>query len=349
MEIVEGIDRRRFEPTICVLKRGGRIYEKLLNQKFSIIEDNFIISVKPYSSFLRRAWQAAQPFRQGNYQLWHSYNYSDDYSEPIIARFAGARNWVYTKKNMNWGGRSWHMRTFLASRILARNSDMLKMFFSSPIYKKKVRLAPAGVNTIRFNPNVFPGKKITQIFNIPKNNIIVGTVSHLVPIKGHSIIIKALSVINNVHFIVAGKPLDSNYTEYLKKLSYEIGLDNRVIFLGDITDIPEFLAEIDIFLFPTLQKGEGCPLALLEAMSSGKPCIGTDVPGIRDVIEHGKNGLLIPPQNPEAMATAIRTLIGSPNLRKSLGAAARQRILNNFTLEKDIGAHMEIYEELLSR
>ena len=98
---------------------------------------------------------------------------------------------------------------------------------------------------------------------------------------------------------------------------------------------------------PSLKKGEGCPVALLEAMACGKACIATDVPGSRDIIENEVSGLLVPPEDAEALGDAIRRLAESPDLRQQLGHQARRRVEQHFTIEHEVAAHEQLYSRLL--
>jgi len=94
---------------------------------------------------------------------------------------------------------------------------------------------------------------------------------------------------------------------------------------------------------------EGCPVALLEAMACGKPSVATNIPGSRDVIEHGVSGLLVPPEDPDALSEALLSLVRSAELRASLAEGARQRILANYTIEREVAEHEALYLEVMGR
>jgi glycosyltransferase involved in cell wall biosynthesis len=347
LNIIQRLDKNRLAVSVCVLRKGGYLDREVESMGIPLLEAPFVIPARPYESLLWRARQAAGLFQGGRYRLWHSFHYADDYTEAIIARMAGARAWIYTKKNMNWGRRSWYLRTLLATRVLAQNSDMLRDFFASPLFFHKARPVPRGVDTNRFHPEVAPRLDFRRHLNISPEAVVAGVVAHLVPVKGHPTLLAAVAKIPNLHVLIAGKPLDQEYTASLEKLVHSLGIQARTHFLGSVQDIPGLLAEMDIFVLPTVNKGEGCPVALLEAMSSGRACVATDIPGARDLIVPQRSGLIVPPENVDALAAALSRLVSSVELRRVLGIAARERVIQYYTIEKEVAAHQAIYEELL--
>lgn len=349
LNIVQRLDRNRFEPAIAVLKSGGRLEGTIRELGIPLYELPFTVAPRPIHSLPLRIWNAARCFRQYHFTLWHSYHYTDDYTEPLIARVAGAKAWVYHKKNMGWGSRAWRVRTMLASRIAAQNTDMLKQFFADPHTKAKVRLLPRGVDVGKFYPQADPRLGIRSRFGLNTATFLVGCVAHLVPVKGHPTLIQAIAKLPNAHLVLAGKPLDETYVNELTKLCADLDIADRVHFLGDVQDIPAFHAELDVFVLPTLARFrmEGCPVALLEAMACGLPCIATDIPGSRDVIQPDVSGLLVAPEDVDGLARLLADLHSTPERRAMLGAAARQRVLDCYTIEREVAAHEALYDELL--
>ncbi len=348
LNIIRRLNRVKYSPAICVMRKGGMLDLEVERMGIPFLESEFTVPAQPYMGLLSRVKKAAQVFRPFGFQLWHSFHYSDDYTEPMIAHFSGARSWVYTKKNMNWGRRSWYIRTFLATRVAVQNTDMMRDFFSNQFFASKARPVSRGVDTQYFQPNSAPKLHLREKYGISPDQILAGCVGHLVPVKGHPTLLDAVSRLENVQLLIAGKYLDKNYLSTLESQVQDLQLQERVRFLGNITDIPSFLAEINIFVFPSRAKGEGSPVALLEAMACGKACIATDIPGSKDIVEHGKSGWIVPPENASAMAEALSHLAASLEKRSSLGHEARMRIVNHFSIEKEVAAHEALYDELLN-
>ena len=347
--IVSRLDRKLFAPSVCVLRTGGALEKEFERLNIPLFEAPFVVPSRPYWNLLVRAWRAAQAFRPHGFILWQSWHYADDYTEPVIARLAGARAWVFTKKAMGWGSRAWLLRSLLATRIAVDNSEMPGKFFSKWGLAKKVKLIHHGIPTEQFSPGVPPRLRLRQRLGIPEDAVVVACVAQLVPVKGHPTLLEALASAPNAPLLIAGAPLDREYTALLHQQVAQSGLGDRVHFLGGVKEVPALLAESDIYVLPTWAKWrmEGCPVALLEAMSCGKACIATDIPGSRDLVENGKSGLLVAPEDPAALAAALKRLIGLAELRKQLGQAARRRVLENFTIEKEVAAHEALYDEIL--
>ncbi len=264
--------------------------------KIPFLESPFLVMAKPYADLLLRARDVARVFKPYGFRLWHSFHYADDYTEPVVAYFSGARSWVYTKKNMNWGRRSWYLRSILATRIAAQNSDMMRDFFANRFFRRKARSVPRGVDTAYFHPNTAPSLRLREKYGITPGQIVVGCVAHMVRVKGHPTLLEAIAQVSDVQLLLAGKPLDREYTAILERMIQDLGIQDRVKFLGEVSNIPAFLAEVNISVLPTWAKWrmEGCPVALLEAMACGKTCIATDIPGSRDLLEDEKSGRIDP-------------------------------------------------------
>jgi glycosyltransferase involved in cell wall biosynthesis len=124
------------------------------------------------------------------------------------------------------------------------------------------------------------------------------------------------------------------------------GLEDRVELLGERHDVPELLAEADVFVLSS--RSEGLPIALLEAMAHGLPVVASDVGGISEALVHGDSGLLVPPADPAALADALGALLTDAELRERLGMSARIRCETSFELEGWREAHLRLYESLLA-
>lgn len=144
--------------------------------------------------------------------------------------------------------------------------------------------------------------------------------------KDHATLLRALAVLGgrgirpHLYLAGAGKTWRRKRAELLSR---RLALQDQVQFLGNVSDLPQRLANSQIFVLST--HWEGLPLALIEAMAAGCACVGSDVVGVREVIRHGGTGLLVPHEEPAALADAIHQLLTDPARAQALGRAARQQ------------------------
>lgn len=131
----------------------------------------------------------------------------------------------------------------------------------------------------------------------------------------------------------------------LQIMANELGIDQRVEFLGHLDHVDTLLKECDCFVLPSLS--EGMSNALLEAMACGLPCIATDIPGNNNLIRHGRNGLLVTPDDDQALAQAIAALAGNEELRQDLGREALKTVEEKYSLACVALQYATLYENLL--
>jgi sugar transferase (PEP-CTERM/EpsH1 system associated) len=131
----------------------------------------------------------------------------------------------------------------------------------------------------------------------------------------------------------------------VQALADELGLSGHVRFLGFRDDVADLLAEADFFVLSSVT--EGISLTLLEAMATGLPVVATDVGGNREVVAHGRTGLLVPARSPEPLAEAILRLVRNPETTRQMGAAARRRVEQEFDLRRVVARYEQLYLALL--
>jgi len=345
LNIVERLDRKRFAPAVCVARKGGDLDREVEAMGIPFVEAPFTVSPKPYVTLLLRAWRAAGAFRPHRYDLWHSFHYSDDYTEPIIARLAGTRAWVFTKKNMGWGSRAWRLRSSLASSIAVQNTAMVEQFFSRQA--GKARHIPPGVDLQSFRPGP-PDLALRQSWGFSPDTFLVGHVAQLVPIKNHPHLLRALALADGkIGLLFAGAELDSAYATKLRQLAVALGVNKRVRFCDKVQNVSTFLRSVDLFAFCSHK--EACPVAALEAMACGLPSVVTAIPAMRDIHLNGETALVVPPDDLQAFASSIGSLMREPLRRKQLGLSARKRVEIGFTLNTEALRYQRFYNDVLGQ
>ena len=213
--------------------------------------------------------------------------------------------------------------------------------------KDKIFKIINAVDHQRFQTTIDPLQKREEL-NLKKDDQVIGIVGSLRRQKNHANLIKAYNSvrqkINTVKLLIVGSGIGKGKREKdLHTLVKELGLEEKVIFLGARLDIPEILKVMDIYCLPSFF--EGLPISLLEAMSAKLPVIGTDVIGIKDVIKNEKTGLLVPSNNPEKLAEALIRLLNNPGLRKELSENGYKYVLENHDKDKWINHYEKLFSE----
>jgi glycosyltransferase involved in cell wall biosynthesis len=161
-----------------------------------------------------------------------------------------------------------------------------------------------------------------------ENSAIISCVGRLSAPKGQSTLLQAISAMlpctSEVQVVLVG---EGEAMPGLQQQAANLPV-GTVHFAGYNKDIVPFLAASDYFVLPTFN--ESLSGALIEAMAAGLPCVTTDIPGNRELVQHGLTGLLVPPQNPEALAAALRTLLENPTEARRLAEAGYQHVLQHY-------------------
>lgn len=221
---------------------------------------------------------------------------------------------------------------------------------TTPLNENQIVLIPNGVDTEQFDPDKINGARIRKEFEIDETKILIGMMARFSPGKGHEEFILAAAELNrkhnNLYFIIIGEASrgEHEYASEIKLLSEKWKIHN-IIFTGYRSDIPELLAALDIFVFPSHAEAFG--IALIEAMSMEKPTVCSASDGILDIAIDKQTSLLFEKGNTAALEDRINTLINNPELRKFYAKAARQRILENFNIDLITDRVCKLYDELV--
>jgi glycosyltransferase involved in cell wall biosynthesis len=171
---------------------------------------------------------------------------------------------------------------------------------------------------------------------------IVLTPARLHEQKGHTYLLAAAVEVPDATFVLAG---DGPLRAQLEAQAQELGVAQRCLFLGHRSDVPELLAAADLFVLPSLY--EGLPVSVLEAMAARRPVVATAIGGTDEAITHEAGGLLVPPRDVAALASAIRRVRADPALADRLAAAGRERVEREFSSEVMTREVMRIYDEVM--
>ncbi len=215
------------------------------------------------------------------------------------------------------------------------------------VERSRITVIPSGIDPARFRPRSEPERDTARArWGLAVGELAIGTVGALEPRKGHRFMLAALAAILNDPAARPARPLrcfiagDGTQRETLRGEAIRLGLGEQVRFVGQLEDPRELLWALDLFVLPSLREGLG--VALLEAMGSGLAVVASAVAGAGAAVGGGC-GIAVEPGNVAALSGALARLAESDELRRSLALAARQRVLERYTLAASTEATLKFY------
>jgi sugar transferase (PEP-CTERM/EpsH1 system associated) len=349
VNLVNGLPLSRFEQAVCCLDlRGGmssRIARKTCIWDLARRPHDLVLPIK--LARIVREWQP---------DLVHCRNWNtwlDAVAACALSGIAPTLVWSFH------GFAEQHRfptRRRLASRILAKRTDRLvavcrdaadRYADLTGIPPERFEILQNGVDCDRFRPTA-DRSALRRELQLPEDESIVATVANLTVVKNHALLLHAASRMcsstdRKVRFLLFG---DGPERPRLLSLSRELGIADRIVLYGVGQPIEKYLPAVDLFVLPS--KNEGLSNAILEAMACGIPVIATAVGGNSDLVSGGRTGYLCAPDDVNALAGAMTSLLSDDFMRLTMGCNARQDALGRFSLCTMLARYGEFYESCLS-
>ena len=220
---------------------------------------------------------------------------------------------------------------------------------------ERISVVMNGIDRRRFENESyhFNREQFLGIWGLPHNNLLIGTVGELTPLKGQEEFLRAAAEVRkqfpNSHFIVAGtdSSRDNKNRAFLERLIKELELTEHVRLVGWVENLAQLYCALDVFVSASHTESFG--LAITEAMASATSVVATETEGAREIIQAGETGLLVPVGDVVALAAAIVELLGNKEKRSLLGIAAQQAVAARFNVERMVEETEEIYRAEIER
>lgn len=212
---------------------------------------------------------------------------------------------------------------------------------------KKISVVPLGLELDAFlRADALRGSFCREL-GLPENARLVGIVGRIFPVKNHALFLDAArrvaAELPQTRFVVVG---DGKMRAEMEDLARILGIAGNVIFTGWRRDTPRILADLD--LLAVSSNNEGTPVSAIEAMAAGVPVVATCVGGLPDLVDNGRTGLLVPPQNAEALAAAMLRVLRDEALARRLRQAAREEVRARFDACRLVADVEALYGRLLN-
>lgn len=234
-------------------------------------------------------------------------------------------------------------------RIIATSEAIRQLYLDTVYDASKIKTVYNGVDPSLYDcDGAVP--ILRQQLGIPASVKLIGMVASTSPLKRHEDFLRAAVVVqqsvpDNFFLIVGGDWDASEYGRAIKWLSHQLGLAERIVWLGFCEKIHELFTAIDLLVLPSEE--ESTPRVIIEAMAARKPVVATAVGGIPEMVVDGVTGFLVPPGSPAALAQSIIRILNDPQLAETMGQAGRQRVEKQFSVEQYVENVEKVYLELL--
>ncbi|MFH0855946.1 MAG: glycosyltransferase family 4 protein [Candidatus Omnitrophota bacterium] len=332
---------------VFIASSGGRLADKFKEAGLGYIPISIRTKKEVSPKIILSAFKLYGIIKENKIGIIHSHSRTTQVLGCLLSRITGARH-IFTchgffKRRLLrrifpcWGDKviaiSEQVRTHLVNDFKL-DADKIAVINNGVDTGSPGRKDPEGV---------ISGKRDLGLSDGP----VIGIIARLSEVKGHKYLIQAMKIVlekvpsANLLIIGTGKP-----QKELAQLAKSLGISRSVFFVPEIQDTAGALALLDIFVMPSLQEGLG--LALMEAMAQGLAVIGSNVGGIKTLIQNGINGLLVEPADSRGLAGAILDLLGDPPKRAGLGGQAQVFIRQKFPLDKMVRETEREYLKCLS-
>jgi len=351
--VILGINPQKYE-TITIYLTKNSANPNIFEQKGKKV---FYITRKPRLGFfkLRFLLKLAKILKNENVDILDCHKHKSVAYGTIAAKLAGVPIILAHVHGMD---RTRNLRRKLLNRFIlpktdkilavseAVKNDILQNNFSIP--PDKVINLGNSINYDYFASNIHSKQTTRKKFGIPQDDFIFATAGRLAPTKGQEYLLRAFAKaqkqLNNARLLIAGTGEMKNE---LENLAAELGCGSAVRFPSRVDNMAEFYSCADVFVLPSV--AEGLPRVLMEAMATGVLCIATAAGGIPEILDNGRCGLLIPPQDINALADIMLTAANMPQSQKeTIISSAKKHIRENYSHNIMIKKIEKIYDTLVA-
>ncbi|MDW8106406.1 MAG: glycosyltransferase [Armatimonadota bacterium] len=344
-------DRSKYQPVcICLGEPTGSHYERIVHELGVPLH---FLGKKQWAT-PRMMQRLDSLFRQYRPTVVHTHLRGLTYAYPLLLKHRIPVR-VHTVHSLAWHDRGTRLQKLVATlafryrlgrvvpvAIAERVRESIQQVFGYP----NAPLIPNGIAVDEFSLPAEARWDWRVREGIPKDALVLVHVGRFTQLKNHEMLIRAfakLQLPDSAYLLLVGEGELRSQTEQLVR---ELGIADKVRFLGVRADIPEVLNASDIFVLSS--RWEGNPMSVMEAMAAGLPVVATAVGGVPELVEEGITGLLVPSEDIAALTQALQRLVDDPDLRATMGSHARRIAQERFDARVMTRAYEALYESILA-
>ncbi len=342
----------QIEPTVFCLDSIGVIGDQLLSEGVSVIN----LQRKPKRDY-GVAWRMARAVREHQIQVVHAHQYSPFFYAALAKLATGnAFRLILTEHGRHYPDVVSPYRRGINRLVLDHLADAVNaccQFSASALSRldgfrgNRIEVVENGIDLSRYRGTESP-EVIRARLGLNSQRKYIAMVARFHAVKDHAMLMRAFRRVANVRIdvdlLLAG---DGPLRESLQTQAKEVGMADRVHFLGVRRDVPDLLRAADLFALTSVS--EAASLTLLEAMAASRPVVVTDVGGNPEIVRDGVDGLLVPRGDDSACAKAMLRLLADPETAKRMGQSGSHRVAQRYTLNNTISAYHQLYKKLVGR
>ena len=357
LELALGMDQERFEVIVgSIGSRRDKIESEIRSKLEAKGIRTFPLGKPKRKGRLKVIWKLTQIFKDYRLDILHTHCPSPDFYGKLSALVARIPLVFSTIHNtQGYSARMEGILSRMTTKYVAISKTVAQYALRElKIPSRKIEIIYNGIDVQPFagknRQSIIRKKKRTEL-GIPEDIRMITVIGRVTRQKGHIYLIDAMTEIvkespNVCLCIVGDYTADPDVTNEVKRKVKASGLEEKVIWTGVRTDIPELLASTDIFVLPSLW--EGLSIVLLEAMASGVPVVATAVGSNPEIIRDGENGFLVPPANPPALAKRILELLKDKKKAQLLAEEGQKTIQERFTIKRMVKEYERLYLKFMN-
>jgi len=344
VQVATRLDPERFESILCASRRTE---EPLLDKELAEAGVE-VLALNRGSRLDLRAWRPLLHRLQDGVDVVHSHMFGSNVWGTVLGRLTHVPVVVAHEHTWSFQGQAW--RRFLDRELVGRFADAF-VAVSGEDRRKMIEVEGVDPDKIRLIANGIPdppggfGEEVRCELGIDASAPVIGVVCELRAQKALEVLFEAAVLLREefpgLAVLVAG---DGPERQRLEAEVQRLHVNDTVRLLGIRRDVPALLDALDVAVLSS--DYEGSPLSVMEYMAAGKPVVSTRVGGLPELIEEGRQGLLVEPRSPEALAEAVGRLLRDPEEARRMGVAGRERQQREFSLDAMVRRVEQLYEEL---
>lgn len=341
------IDKKKYEPMVCCLTKGGQGVEKLKSLGIPV----FVLYKKSKIDF-PILFKLIALIRREKISIVHTHMFTSNMWGRVVAILCRVPVIISQEHAIDYWKNKLHIfidyfLSFFTDKIIVVSQAVGLFIKNEGVNPEKIAVIYNGIDLDRFNIEIDIHQKKREL-GLNVDLPVVGTVGRLCKEKGYEYFLQAAAEILkkkfDTQFLIVG---DGELKKELEDYAFILGINRNLIFVGECNAISEIVKTLDVFLLSSIYEGFG--IVVLEAFACGVPVVATNVGGVGEVITDGIDGFLVPSKDIRKMAEKVIFLLENPEKAREMGIAGQKKTRKNFGISLTVKKIEDLYDFCLKK